>query len=237
MPSTAIILAAGRGLRMRPLTEHLPKPLVEVSGRALIDYALDFVHDGGIEEAVVNTSYLAEMLEAHLSKRHTPSVRISRESTPLETGGGIAKALPLLGPGPFYSLNSDAITLSGAQHPFQRLHDAWNDADMDALLLLQPTGQALGYHGQGDFFLHPEGALTRRAEAEFAPYVFTGVQLLHPRLFNGAPHGAFSLNTLYNRNPRRIRAIVHDHAWLHVGDLAGLRVAESALSQKTAMVV
>jgi MurNAc alpha-1-phosphate uridylyltransferase len=232
MPERAMILAAGLGLRMRPLTERIPKPLVQVAGRPLIDYALDFVEAGGAREAVVNTSYLADLLEAHLRARTAPHITVSREDAPLETGGGIAKALPLLGAQPFFSLNSDAITLSGPAHPFIRLQEAWNGARMDALLLLQPRESASGYEGAGDFFIGENGALTRRGDAPSAPYVFTGVQLMHPRLFTGCPKGAFSLNVLYNRDLSRIHAIVHDGLWLHVGDTAGLAQAEAALAQR-----
>ncbi len=230
MPERAMVLAAGLGLRMRPLTERMPKPLVPVLEKPLIDYALDFVQGGGIESCVVNTSYLADMLEAHLHRRTTPIITISREEAPLETGGGIAQALPLIGDAPFFSLNSDAITLSGpAGHPFALLRNAWNDAAMDALLLLHPRETALGYDGPGDFFLHANGHIERRGDAAFAPYVFTGVQILHPRLFKNCPGGAFSLNLLYNRDLRRIRAVAHDGKWLHVGDAQGLAAAEAAL--------
>ncbi|MBV8938870.1 MAG: nucleotidyltransferase family protein [Alphaproteobacteria bacterium] len=233
----AIILAAGLGLRMRPLTEALPKPLIRVAGKCLIDYALDFTAAGGVGEAVVNISYKAEMMEAHLHGRTHPRVLLSREGQPLETGGGIAQALPLLQAVPFFSLNSDVIVMSGAQHPFRRLRAAWDDARMDALLLLHPVAQAIGYGAPGDFFLNADGSVKRRRAGKEAPYVFCGVQLLHPRLFKHRPAlSAFSLNTLYNGGAGddgtlpRVHALVHDGAWLHVGDAEGIAQAERALA-------
>ena len=237
-PTHAMILAAGLGLRMRPLTQSTPKPLIEVAGRALIDHALAFVRDGGIAHAAVNKSYLADQLEAHLKKhRGAPEVTLSHEDSPLETGGGILRALPHLGAAPFLSLNSDSITLGAGAHPARRLSDAWNGQAMDALLLLHPRETARGYEGKGDFFLNGDGSVRRRGEAAAAAYIFTGVQLLHPRIFDGAPAGAFSLNVLYNRGLQpdgtcpRIHALVHDGEWLHVGDPAGLKAAEQVFKK------
>lgn len=233
-PRAAIVLAAGLGLRMRPVTEHLPKPLVKVAGKCLVDYALDFVEGAGVEHAVVNASYKAEMLEAHLRGRTHPRILLSREEAPLETGGGIREALPHLGALPFLSVNSDIICISGPRHAGLRLRDAWDDARMDALLLLHPLERALGFEGAGDFFLDGAGRLTRRGAQARAPYVFAGVQLLHPRFFTGCPaRGAFSLNLLYNRGLQpdgtlaRVAGLVHDGDWLHVGDPAGLRAGEA----------
>lgn len=229
MNMKCIILAAGLGLRMRPLTERLPKPLVQVQGRALIDWVLDFADDAGIEVAIINTSYLAPMLESHVIRRTSPHVIISREDEPLETGGGIANALPLLGDAPFLSMNSDAICIPAQQHPITRMQQAFNPARMDALLLLQPVSRATGYEGAGDFDIAPAGHVIRR-NGEHAPYVFTGIQILSPALFEHAPEGKFSLNVLYNRDLTRIHAMVHDGEWLHVGDLAGLAKAEVFLT-------
>lgn len=232
----AIVLAAGRGVRMRPLTDTLPKPMIQVAGKAIIDHVLDWALAGGISEAVVNTHYLAPLLEAHLAARKAPRITLSHEDTLLETGGGILKALPLLGDAPFFAMNSDTICLNGASgHALQRLHDAWDDSAMDALLLLQPVAHATGYDGAGDFSLSPSGSVIRRAQDAQAPYVFTGIQLLHPRLFTDAPAGAFSLNVLYNRGMQkdgtlpRIKAIVHDGKWLHVGEPASIALAERHL--------
>jgi MurNAc alpha-1-phosphate uridylyltransferase len=231
MPKIAMVMAAGFGTRMRPLTLKIPKPLVEVSGKALIDHTLDFLAASGIEEAVVNSHYLAHLLEEHLQNRKTPPrIIISREETLLETGGGIKKSLSLLGDSPFFSLNSDVICINGKQPILHRLWDAWNDGRMDALLLLHKVSEAIGYDGKGDFFLQDDGTLRRREQHETAPYVFTGLQIISPRLFNSSPDGAFSLNVLYNKNLSRIGAIINDGSWLHVGDIAGLQQAETWLA-------
>jgi len=219
----AMVLAAGLGTRMRPLTDHLPKPLVTVAGVTLIDHALNWLVASGVEEVVVNSFYKAELLEAHLAKRTTPVIRISREEALLETGGGIKKALPLLGSNPFFSLNSDTICLNGRTPTLQRMAQAWDDEDMDALLLLHPVADAVGYVGKGDFFMGEDGHLRRPREGVAAPFVFTGVQMIHPRFFGAGPEGAFSTNVLYNQGMgsdgtlRRVRGLVHDGNWLHIG--------------------
>jgi MurNAc alpha-1-phosphate uridylyltransferase len=230
-----MVLAAGLGRRMRPLTDHLPKPLIEVAGRSLIDRAIDRLEEAGVERVVVNTSYLAPMLEAHLSKRKRPRILFSRESEPLETGGGIARALPHFGDDPFFAVNGDIIWLDGSQPALDRLAGHW-DEGLDALLLLHPVRSAVGYEGHGDFDRNGDGTLIRRKPEATAPYVYAGVQLLHPRLFRGSPDGAFSLNLLYDKamlaNPPRIKAVVHDGDWLHVGDVKGLRLAEERLGNR-----
>lgn len=231
----AIVLAAGLGTRMRPLTDHEPKAMIRVGGKRLIDHVLDWIAEVGIAGAVVNTHYLAHILEAHLAARRSPRITLSHEDVLLETGGGILKALPLLGNTPFFAANSDTICLNGKTHALGRLHDAWDDAAMDALLLLHPVAEAIGYDGAGDFHLRGDGTVVRKRAGEAAPYVFTGIQLLHPRLFAGAPPGPFSLNLLYNRGMRedgslpRIKAIVHDGKWLHVGDPAAVTLAAQYL--------
>ena len=179
---------------------------------------------------VINTCYKAEMLEEHVAQHNTPQIAISREAEPLETGGGIANALDLLGEEPFFALNSDTICLTGSHNPLLRLSDYWDAQKMDALLLLHPTEKAVGFNGAGDFYISESGAVERRGERDSAPYVFTGVQLLHPRLFDGAPEGVFSMNVLYDKDLSRVHALVHDGDWLHVGDVAGLARAEAFLS-------
>lgn len=231
----AIVLAAGLGQRMRPLTDTMPKPMVQVGNKRLIDHVLDWLLAAGIHEAVVNTHYFSDMLEAHLAARSDPRVVISHEEVLLETGGGICKALPLLGNAPFFSANSDTICINGARHALARLHDAWDDASMDALLLLHPAAQAVGYDGEGDFFLNADGSVKRRPQDARAPYVFTGIQMIHPRLFEAAPAGPFSLNLLYNRGMKpdgtlpRIKAVVHDGKWLHVGTPDSIALAAANL--------
>jgi MurNAc alpha-1-phosphate uridylyltransferase len=230
----AMVLAAGRGERMRPLTDVMPKPMIEVAGRSMVDRAIDRFVEAGINDVVVNTSYKAEMLEAHLAKRITPNIVFSREETALETGGGIAKALHHFNSQPFFAANGDIIWLDGAVSALAKMEGEWN-ANLDAMLLLHPTEQAVGYGGAGDFFYAADKGLTRRGGAARAPYVFAGVQLLHPRLFKGTPQGAFSMNVLYDKlieqTPDRIRAIIHDGKWLHVGDIAGKQQAEKILTQ------
>jgi len=231
----AMVLAAGLGTRMRPLTDHMPKPLIEVAGRTLLDRALDWLQAGGVAEVVVNSHYKAEMLEAHLAGRSAPKITVSREDVVLETGGGIKKALPLLGAAPFVSVNADTICIDGKISALARLREAWDEEAMDALLLVQPVEKAVGYDEAGDFFVEADGTVRRRLQAARAPFVFTGVQMIHPRLFAGAPDGPFSMNLLYNRGMGgdgtlpRIRALVHDGAWLHVGDPKGLAAAEAYL--------
>lgn len=233
MPKSAMVMAAGFGMRMRPLTLHVPKPLVRVLGKPLIDYSLDFLAQAGILDVVVNSHYLPQLLEAHLAARGSlPHIRISREEVVLETGGGIKKALNFIGGNPFFVINSDVICINGDTPALHRLWQAWDDSAMDALLLLHRTGNAVGYEGKGDFFIGDNKELRRRLDGESAPFVFTGIQLLHPRLFTAAPEGAFSLNVLYNKNLGRVGAIVHDGAWLHVGDQQGLSQAEDFLLQK-----
>lgn len=216
MPTTAMVMAAGLGTRMRPLTDHLPKPLVNVAGKPLIDHTLDWLAASGVSRAVVNTHYKADMLTKHIASRTNPHIILSHEETLLETGGGVNHALPLLGDAPFFSTNSDVICIDGKTPALQRLAAQWND-EIDALLLVHNASDAVGYSGKGDFFVGTKGDIRRRAPDETAPYVFTGIQLIHPRLFAQAPEGAFSLNVLYNRDISRIRALVHDGDWLHIG--------------------
>lgn len=225
-----MVLAAGLGTRMRPLTNTKPKPLIEVAGITLLDRVLDWMAAAGITETVVNTHYLAPQIEAHVQSRTTPHIILSSEADQLlETGGGIAKALPHLGDTPFFSANSDTICLDGETPALARMAQGWDDASMDALLLLHPVEKAIGFEGPGDFSMGANGELTRRGTNPSAPYVFTGVQLLHPRLFRNLPTGPFSMNLLYDRALTRVRGLVHDGNWLHVGDPQGLADAESWL--------
>lgn len=232
MITKAMVLAAGLGLRMRPLTDNCPKPLIKVAGKPLIDYTLDWLAASGVESAVVNTHYKAEMLAAHVAGRHRPRISLSHEETVLETGGGIRQALPLLGAAPFFSVNSDTICIDGSAPALHRLQQHWNETEMEALLLVQPVSRAVGYEGAGDFFVE-NGTIRRRLSEASAPFVFTGVQILHPKIFAGAPAGPFSLNLLYNRamaadgTLNRVRALAHDGDWLHIGDAAGLAAAEA----------
>ena len=196
---TAMILAAGMGKRMRPLTASQPKPLVRVAGKPLIDHALDRLEDAGVAKAVVNVHYLADALEAHIVGRAAPAVTISDEREELlETGGGMLKALPRL-PDPFFSLNSDNIWLDGPSSAFHDLSNRWNPDEMDALLLVVPHARAVNFSGAGDFHMDPLGRLRRRISGRIAPFIYTGIQLVSHRLMREAPEGAFSTNLLWNR--------------------------------------
>ncbi len=231
-PRIAMVLAAGLGLRMRPLTLDRPKALVEVRGRTLIDRTLDRLRAAGIRKVVVNLHHKANSLKRHLSERGDLDILYSDESEQLlETGGGVRKALGLLGDDPFLVLNSDVIWLDAQTASFQRMAAFWDDARMDALLMLHPTVSAIGYEGLGDFHLDPVGRLIRREERHVAPLVFMGVQMLHPRVFRGSPEGAFSLNRIYDKAAEegRLYGLRHEGLWMDVGSPAGLRAAELAL--------
>lgn len=232
-PRRAMVLAAGLGLRMREAVPDRPKPLVLVQGRTLLDRALDRMDAAGIELAVVNVHFMAPMIEQALARRTRPGIAISREETLLETGGGVAQALPTLGAEPFFVANADALWLDGATPSLLRLAAAWNDATMDALLLLVQRERASGYEGPGDFFCAADGRISRRGDSAAAPFVYGGVQLVHPRLFAAAPRRAFSFNILWDRAlaAGRLAGLVHDGAWFHVGNAEGLAAAERALAK------
>jgi len=227
----AMVLAAGLGTRMRPLTEECPKPLLQLGGRSLLDHALDRLAAAGVEEVVVNAHWLAEQVEAAIARRTAPRILLQREETPLETGGGVAMALPRLGPRPFAVVNGDAFWLDGPTPALARLAAAFEEAAMDALLLMVRTTQVDGAVGAGDFLLDPMGRMRRPKEREIAPYLFAGVQILSPRLFEGAPAGAFSLNRLYDAAIARGRlfGLVHDGLWFHLSTPEDLRHAEATL--------
>jgi MurNAc alpha-1-phosphate uridylyltransferase len=231
-PSHAMVLAAGKGLRLRPITLSRPKPLVEVAGQAMLDGVLDRLAEAGVAEAVVNTHHLGHMIEGHLMSRKAPRIRISREEALLETGGGVKKALPLLGSRPFYAINGDVIWRDGKTPALRRLAEAWDEEAMDVLLLLQPTASAIGYEGKGDFVMDQLGRLRRRKEGEVAPFLFAGLQILRHSLFAETPDGPFSLNLLYDRAlaAGRLRGLRHDGAWYHVGTPEDLARVEAALA-------
>ncbi len=233
LPETAMLLAAGLGKRMRPLTATRPKPLVEVGGRSLLDHALDRVRAGGVRRVVVNVHYLADALEAHL-RRHSEGldVAISDERAELlETGGGVVHALPLLGDQPFYVINTDNLWVDGPADTLRLLASGWNDAEMDALLLVVPLARATAHGGPGDFHMDAAGHLRRREARRVAPFVYTGVQLVSPRLFVDAPEGPFSMNILWNRAiaAGRVYGVVHQGQWCDVGTPAAVAVAEDML--------
>jgi MurNAc alpha-1-phosphate uridylyltransferase len=231
---TAMVLAAGLGKRMRPLTASQPKPLVRVAGKALIDYSLDHLAQAGVARAVVNVHYLADALEAHLAARKgRPQITISDErELLLETGGGMVKAAPLL-PDPFFCLNSDNIWLDGPRDVFRELSSRWNAEQMDALLLVVPHARAINYGGKGDFHLDPLGRVTRRRPERIAPFIYTGVQIVSHRLLREAPDGPFSTNVLWQRAiaEGRLYGLSHTGLWCEVGDPAAIRPTEALLTR------
>ena len=233
IPKRAIVLAAGLGTRMRPHNGHIPKPLVALGGKSLIDYALDRLADAGVERAVVNVHHLADALERHLAPRTRPEIVISDErGTLLGTGGGIAKALPQLGEAPFFLANSDTIWLDGVKPNLVRLAAAFDPATMDALLLLAPTADSVGYVGRGDFAMLPDGRLRRRGENEVVPFVYAGAAVLSPALFADAPSGAFSLTLLFDRVGvnGRLFGLPLEGVWMHVGTPEAVAAAEATLA-------
>jgi N-acetyl-alpha-D-muramate 1-phosphate uridylyltransferase len=226
-----MVLAAGLGLRMRPLTETTAKPLLTLQGRSLLDRALDRLESAGIGEAVVNAHWHADQVAASVARRSTPRIALQREDGLLETGGGVARALPLLGPGPFAVLNGDSVILDGPTPALARMAASFDPAAMDGLLLVVRTAQVDGEVGRGDFHLDPLGRIRRPRELELAPYIFSGVQILAPALLAEAPAGPFSLNRLYDRAiaAGRLFALVHDGVWFHLSTPADLERAEAAM--------
>jgi N-acetyl-alpha-D-muramate 1-phosphate uridylyltransferase len=232
VPRTAMVLAAGNGMRMRPLTDRTPKPLIEVCGKPLLDNVLDRLAAAGVETAVVNVHHLADQIERHVAGRRAPRIVISDErATLLDTGGGVVKALPSLGAAPFYHLNSDTIWIDGVKSNLVRLAEGFDPAKMDALLLLAATSNSVGYAGRGDFAMAPDGRLRRRTEREVAPFVYAGVAILSPSLFAGAPSGAFSLNLLFDRAiaAGRFYGLRLEGVWMHVGTPEAIAAAEAAI--------
>ena len=233
MPNRAIVLAAGLGTRMRPYNGHIPKPLVEIGGKSLIDYSLDRLADAGVESVVVNVHHLADILERHLAPRQRPHIVISDERGELlGTGGGIAKALPKLGDAPFFLVNSDTVWLDGVKPNFKRMADAFDPNTMDVMLLLAPTTNSIGYTGRGDFAMLPDGRLRRRRENEVVPFVYAGAAILSPALFADAPHGPFSLTVLFDRavEKGRLYGLRLEGVWMHVGTPEAVAAAEAALA-------
>jgi MurNAc alpha-1-phosphate uridylyltransferase len=230
-PKTAMVLAAGLGTRMRPITDSIPKPLVKLAGRTLLDHALDRLEAAGVERVVVNAHFKARMVADHLAGRRSPAIELVIEEQLLETGGGVLNALPRLGER-FFVVNSDAFWLDGKVPALERLAAAWDCERTDAALLLQRTTTALGYDGPGDYFLDQIGIPRRRRPGEVAPYLFAGIQLLHRRLFDSTQPGAFSLTRLYDAAQARgrLRAIVHDGEWHHIGTPDALAESERRLS-------
>jgi MurNAc alpha-1-phosphate uridylyltransferase len=233
----AMVMAAGLGTRMRPLTDALPKPLVCVAGKPLIDHVLDKLADAGVETAIVNVHYLAEQIERHLASRRTPTILISDERPRLlGSGGGIVNALTRLGNAPFFYVNSDTLWLDGVEPNLKRLAATFDPARMDGLLLLAPVSSSVGYEGPGDYSMSSEGLLLRRAEREIAPFVFAGVAVLSPALFAGAPAGEFPLTLLFDRAEQagRLAGLRLEGLWMHVGTPEAVPAAEAAITRNLA---
>lgn len=236
VPDTAMVMAAGLGKRMRPLTATRPKPLIELAGKPLIDHVLDRLRAAGVGKIVVNVHYLADALEAHLAaKAKDFDLTISDErSLLLETGGGLARAAPSIGSDPFFAINSDNYWIDGPADTLKLLAAQWDDARMDALLLLVPHARAGNHRGIGDFHMDRFGRLKRRGKSRVAPYVFTGIQLVSKRLLDGAPDGAFSTNVLWDRaiEAGRCFGVVHQGLWFDVGTPASIKATEAALKNE-----
>jgi N-acetyl-alpha-D-muramate 1-phosphate uridylyltransferase len=230
-PTRAMVLAAGLGLRMRPLTDRMPKPLVPVAGSPLLDHVLDKLAGAGVGEAVVNVHYLPDQIIDHVAKRTRPRVIISDErDAVLGTGGGVVKALPLLGNAPFFHLNADTMWIDGVRPNLTRLAEAFDPARMDILLLMAPTASSIGYSGSGDYAMASDGALRKRKENQVVPFVYAGVAILSPSLFAEAPAGEFSLIKLFDRagEQERLFGLRLDGVWMHVGTPDAVRAAEDA---------
>ena len=224
-----MLLAAGYGLRLRPITLTTPKPLVPVAGRAMLDRALDRLAEAGVANTVVNAHYLGDQIVRHLDGR--PGIQLSEEAELLETGGGVTYALPKLGTSAFFACNADIVWTDGDRPALARMAEVWDEAEMDALLLLHPLEQAVGFEGRGDFERAADGRLSWR-QGDSAPYVFTGVQMLHPRLFKGLEAKPFSLRVVYDKafQAGRLHGLVHDGGWYHVGTPEALAEIDALLA-------
>jgi len=234
--TTAMVLAAGLGTRMRPITDTLPKPLIRVGGKALMDWVLDDFAAFGVTRAVVNVHHLAPMVRAHVALRTNPEIMISDETEQLlETGGGILKALPLIGNAPFFAANTDAFTVGSTTSGIAKLRAAF-DETVDAVLLLHPITRTHGFDGPGDFFMDDTGALQRRGSAPSAPYVYAGIQIVRPSIFEGLKVEPFSMNPLWDGliQSNRIRGVAQDGEWFHVGTPAAIADTEAKLQHLVA---
>jgi N-acetyl-alpha-D-muramate 1-phosphate uridylyltransferase len=229
----AMVLAAGYGTRLKPLTDRMPKPLIPVAGRPMIEYALDKLRAYGIEEVVVNVSHLKDQLTAYTAKCRDLTVRISEESEPLETGGGLKQALPLLGNEPIFTINSDIIWTDAAEGALDRLARHWDDAKMDFLLLAQSKARAIGHDkGEDHFFIKRENTIGWNEQE--APYIIAGIGILHPRVLVNAPGGKFTVKILWHEALRqnRLFCLPHQGRWFQTGTIADIKTAENNLTGK-----
>ena len=235
VPEVAMVLAAGLGKRMRPLTDDRPKPLVEVAGQSLIDHCFDRLRAAGVKKAVVNAHYLADVLEDHLNNRvqGIETIVSDEREQLLETGGGLIKALPLIDADPFLVVNSDNLWIDGPVDSLRLLASGWDDARMDALLLLVPLARAHCHKGQGDFHMSATGQLRRRKTGSVAPFVFTGIQIMSKRLLAGEhPEGPFSTNIFWDQAiaQGRLFGVVHQGLWFDVGAPENIAITEDVLA-------
>lgn len=234
MPGCAMVFAAGLGTRMRPMSDHTPKPLVEVGGKPLIDHTLDRLADAGIETAIVNVHYLADRIEDHLATRRRPNIVISDERPLLlGQGGGIRKALPIIGKDPFFICNTDAFWIEGPRSNLQRLASAWDSDRMDALLLVAGTAMNVGVEGLGDFTMDSAGRLTKRDERSVAPFVYSGIGIIKPQLFMREKREVFGLASFLfaASEAGRLYGVRLDGIWLHVGTPQAIAEANHMLTR------
>jgi MurNAc alpha-1-phosphate uridylyltransferase len=231
-PHTAMVLAAGLGLRMRPITDRIPKPLVSVGGKPLLDHALDKLAEAGVARAVVNVHHFPDQIIDHVATRAHPKVLISDERHEiLGTGGAVAKALPLLGPDPFFHLNADTMWIDGVRPNLMRLADAFDPATMDILLLMAPTASSIGYKGAGDYAMTSDGSLKKRREGQIVPFVYAGAAIMRPELFGGETPHAFALPTVFTSAEQtgRLFGLRLEGVWMHVGTPEAIAAAEEAI--------
>jgi N-acetyl-alpha-D-muramate 1-phosphate uridylyltransferase len=236
-PTKAMVLAAGLGLRMRPLTDRMPKPLVQVAGRTLLDHVLDKLKDAGASEAVVNVHYLPDQIIDHVAPRKRPRVIISDERNHvLGTGGAVVRALPLLGEAPFFLVNADTLWIDGVRSNLARLAETFDPARMDILLLMAPTASSIGYDGNGDYAMLPDGALRKRKEHQVVPFVYAGAAIMSPSIFAGAPLSEFSLTKMFDaaNEQERLFGLRLDGMWMHVGTPDAVGAAEEAFLESVA---
>lgn len=231
-PTSAMVLAAGLGLRMRPITNTMPKPLVSVAGKPLLDHVLDKLAGAGVEKTVVNVHYLPDQIIRHVASRAEPAITISDERNEiLGTGGAVVKALPLLGTAPFFHLNADTMWIDGVRPNLSRMADAFDPSSMDILLLMAPTASSIGYDGPGDYAMSADGTLQRRKERQIVPFVYAGAAIISPHLFIGAPRGEFSLTRVFDEAEEagRLFGLRMEGTWMHVGTPGAIAEAEDAV--------
>jgi MurNAc alpha-1-phosphate uridylyltransferase len=229
----AMVLAAGYGTRLKPLTDRMPKPLVPVAGKPMIEFALDKLRAYGIQEIIINVSHLKEQLTAYLSAFNDLTIKISEEAEPLETGGGLKKALPLLGGEPFFTINSDILWMDESESALDRLTRYWDDAKMDFLLLTQPKSKAIG-HDKGEDHLFIKPGNTFDWNEQEAPYIIAGIGIVHPRVLVNAPDGKFTVKILWQEALRqnRLACLPHHGQWFQTGTLPDIKTAEKHLMER-----